>query len=361
MDSKHLVCPASTAREDGTRAPGPPGLRPGLVRIRRVRGRRVRRRGCRAPRRRPRQRASLGGGSVFERPWRRSIGRRCDQGGAQVSDGGGGRGGARDPLRRRRRRPQRSIHDGGAGRYDRRRRIHRRGRRIQRSCAHSWRHPSQSPASGHRHQRRTDRPRARAPPRGAGARARRAGVLHRGALRPPLRPPQAVGPRRPRRQGLVQRRPRAGVHRVHLLPLLPAENRRRQDHVPVRAVEEDPAGGTRTRRVVRMVPGDAHGREHRRGARGRRVAVPRVPRHLQLLGRELPASQARSLSHAAAHARGARTRVAERGALPDHHAHRHRERGRAADTGPTAGAEGAVQAAATSARPGRSRRRRRRR
>ena len=96
------------------------------------------------------------------------------------------------------------------------------------------------------------------------------------------------------------------------------------------------------------------------GARGRRVAVPRVPRHLQLLGRELPASQARSLSHAAAHARGARTRVAERGALPDHHAHRHRERGRAADTGPTAGAEGAVQAAATSARPGRSRRRRRR-
>jgi hypothetical protein len=61
------------------------------------------------------------------------------------------------------------------------------------------------------------------------------------------------------------------------------------------------------------MPGGAHGRGHSRRAGGPRVAVPMLPRYLQLLGRDLPAQVARAAHHRAAGAGGqvARLSVSE--------------------------------------------------
>ena len=198
-------------------------------------------------------------------------------------------------------------------------------------------------------------PRARQAPRRAG-RARR--VLHPRALPSPVRLAPTVGSRPPPEQDVVQGRPPARVHRVHLLPLLPPEDHRRQDAVRVRRVAPRTPRRTRPRHVVRPLPRDAHGREHRGGARRPRVAMPRVPRHLQLQRRQLPPRQARSVPDPAAHPRGALARMAVRRALP----HRHqgggiRRRVRAPDlTAP----EGAARTVRETTRATRRFRRRRR-
>ena len=184
------------------------------------------------------------------------------------------------------------------------------------------------------------RPRAREAPRGAG-RARRA--LHHRTLRPAVRLAPPLGPRPPPGQGVVQGHPRPRVRRVHLVSLLPPENRRSQDPMRVRGVAPRAPGRARARELVRPLPRDAHGREHRGGPGGPGVAVPGVPRHMQLQRRQLPPRQARPLPHATAHPRGVGVRVAIRRALP----HRHEDpigRQGAADPGPPRGAEGAVQA-----------------
>ena len=196
----------------------------------------------------------------------------------------------------------------------------RGGRRRARGAVRRRVRAQRAPPARAGREHRPRGPRARQAPRRAG-RARR--VLHPRALPSPVRLAPTVGSRPPPEQDVVQGRPPARVHRVHLLPLLPPEDQRRQDPMRVRRVAPPTPRRTRPRRVVRPLPRDAHGREHRRGARRPRVAMPRLPRHLQLQRRELPPRQARPLPDPAAHSRGALARMAIRRALP----HRHQGRG----------------------------------
>ena len=103
------------------------------------------------------------------------------------------------------------------------------------------------------------RPRAREAPRGAG-RARRA--LHHRTLRPAVRLAPPLGPRPPPGQGVVQGHPRPRRRRVvSLLPRAPPIARP-DARAGTRAAA---VGRARARELVRPLPRDAHGREHRGG------------------------------------------------------------------------------------------------